>query len=38
MVVELGATAAAGIGIEEDRKAIIRGLAKKAPLSRIPRV
>ena len=36
MVVELGATPAAGIGIEEEDKAVIRGLAKKAPLSRIP--
>jgi hypothetical protein len=38
MAVELGAASAAGIGIEEEDKAVNRGLAKKAPLSRIPRV
>jgi len=36
MVVELGATPAAGIGIEEEDKAVIRRLAKGTPLSRIP--
>jgi hypothetical protein len=38
MVVELGAATAAGIGIEEEDKAVNRGLAKSTPLSRIPRV
>jgi hypothetical protein len=40
MVVELGAAAPAlGDRVEEvEDKAVIRGLAKKAPLSRIPRV
>ena len=38
MAVELGAAPAAGIGIEEEDKAVSRGLAKRTPLSRIPRV
>jgi hypothetical protein len=39
MVVELGEAPASGDRLEEvEDKAIIRGLAKKVPLSRIPRV
>lgn len=37
MAVELGAASAAGIGIEEEDKAVNRGLAEGPPLSRIPR-
>jgi hypothetical protein len=36
MAVELGGGPASGDRVEVEDKAVIRGLAKKAPLSRIP--